>query len=211
MKLIAPKQVFLLRGWSETPGMTRKHGFKEECAQRYGNELYHKFIEVFDCMPLAAIICDNVNKKSILCLNGGISPEFTDIKQLEKVERPLKESDMPLVHSMLWSDPSNKVDKFGRNTKINGSYVYGKDSVHQFLKNNHINQIIRSHQYQKSGYSYPFGDNDHSVLTIFSAPFFDDGKEHRNIGTTVFVRESMLYTLCNFKGDVHKINNEYEY
>lgn len=211
MKLIAPKQVFLLRGSSETPGMTRRLGFKNECEERYDNELYHKFIEVFDCMPLAAVINDEENTKSILCLNGGISPEFTSLKRLEKVERPLKESDMILVHSMLWSDPTTKVNKFGQHTKQPGSYVYGKESAHQFLKENHIDQIIRSHQYQEKGYCYPYGDNDHSVLSIFSAPFYYNGKEHRNIGTTVYVRESMLYTLNNFRGDKHKINNEYQY
>ena len=208
MKLIAPNQVFLLRGSSETPGMSREHGFKEECTSRYDAELYHKFLEVFDCMPLAAIVNDVENTKSILCLNGGISSQFTSIKQLEEIERPLKESDMNLVHSMLWANPSssssnnnNSKDDNRTNKKDNGSAEFGQKAVHTFLKKNHLDQIIRSHQYEVDGYDYPFGFDDPSVLTIFSAPAYDNGKSHRNLGKTVYLRDSMLYTLQNFRGD----------
>ena len=210
MKLIAPSQVFLLRGSGETPGMTRVHGFKEECIRRFDAELYHKFLEVFDCMPLAAVITDIENTKSILCLNGGISSEFTSLKQLENVERPLKESDMYLVHSILWANPSvESKDHNHNNKKNNKSDTFDKKLVHTFMKKNHIDQIIRSHQYQSDGYDYPFGYNDRSVLTIFSAPAYENGKgHHNNVGTTVFLRESMLYTLVNFKDtDVFRDNN----
>lgn len=201
MKLIAPTQVFLLRGSSETPGMTKIHGFKDECTSRYDSELYHLFLEVFDCMPLAAIVNDVENTKSILCLNGGISSHFTNIKQLEDIERPLNESDMNLVHSMLWTDPSVPSNNNSKNNNSDASSTFSQKAVHTFLKRNHLDSIIRSHQYKVDGYEYPFGYDDRSVLTIFSAPAYDNGKVHHNVGSKVYLRDSMLYTVKSYKGE----------
>ena len=182
MKILSPKQVFLLRGGQETPEMTAKGGFKNECVTRYDKEVYQHFLDVFDCMPLAAIVTNDEKSKSILFMNGGLSPNFTSIRQLEEIQRPLKNVESGLVHEILFSDPSSKVKNFSENKGTN-TYLYGAKAVHNFLKKNHLDQIINSHQ--KNDFYYPFGD-DHSVLTMYSAN-----------GMNIYIREDMLYTFSN--------------
>lgn len=182
LKVIHPDQVFLLRGCQETPEKTVSGGFKEECLDRYDEEVYNKFMEVFDCLPLAAIISDD--QKSIFCVNGGITSELKTISQLEEIERPLKIPPTGLIHDILYANP--------RSSKKNNGCVFGPKMVHRFLKNNKLDSIIRSHQCQKGGYNFPFGFDDQSVVSIFSCPHYD--KEHR-VGAAAYVRDSMLYTI----------------
>ena len=84
-----------------------KGGFKNECVTRYDEEVYQHFLDVFDCMPLAAIVTNDEKSKSILFMNGGLSPNFTSIRQLEEIQRVLKDIESGLVHEILFSDPNS--------------------------------------------------------------------------------------------------------
>ncbi|KAK8848289.1 hypothetical protein M9Y10_019349 [Tritrichomonas musculus] len=196
MKLIAPNQVFLLRGRQETPNMTDNCGFKEECLSCFDKEIYDKFLEVFECLPLAAIITDIDKTKSILCMNGGLSPNLTNVDQIDQIERPIKNVEKGLPYEILFSDPSAEITKFTPNKSVKGAYLYGKTAAHTFLKNNELDHIVTSHQFSKNGYSYPFNE-DHSVFSIFSTPDYNDGngKFNTNAGVNLYLRESMLYTI----------------
>ncbi|KAK8898918.1 hypothetical protein M9Y10_001210 [Tritrichomonas musculus] len=206
MKLIAPNQVFLLRGCQETEEMTKLHGFRDECIDRFGEEIYNQFLDVFECMPLAAIATDIEKTKSILFMNGGISPNLKKIEQLDEIERPITNVESGIVHDILFSDPIS--DNKKNNSSNDNGNTYGKNAVHRFLKNNHLDQIIRSHQYQYNGYSYPFGEfDDPCVLTIFSAPGYDNGKSHINTGAHLYLRDSMLYTIAKISGAPDEKNN----
>lgn len=64
LKLKYPKQIFLLRGNHEDKNVNRYLGFGEECSRRLGeditspNSVFSRINEMFDNMPLAAIITD---------------------------------------------------------------------------------------------------------------------------------------------------------
>jgi len=64
LKLKYPKQIFLLRGNHEGKNVNRYLGFGEECSRRLGeditspNSFFSRINEMFDNMPLAAIITD---------------------------------------------------------------------------------------------------------------------------------------------------------
>jgi serine/threonine-protein phosphatase 2B catalytic subunit len=51
--------------------MTESFTFREEVLQRYDIEVYDLFMEVFDALPIAALIA-----KKYLAMHGGISPEL---------------------------------------------------------------------------------------------------------------------------------------
>ena len=55
--------------------------------RKYSLKIWKMFTDVFNCMPLAALIEDK-----IFCMHGGISPELNKIKKILKVSRP---SDIP--------------------------------------------------------------------------------------------------------------------
>jgi serine/threonine-protein phosphatase PP1 catalytic subunit len=53
--------------------------------RRYNVKLWKEFGEVFNCMPIAALI-----DEKIFCCHGGLSPELKDFKQILNVQRPVE-------------------------------------------------------------------------------------------------------------------------
>ena len=70
-KIKYPESVFLLRGNHECQNISRIYGFYNECSRRYNVSLWRKFINLFDVMPVSALIEDK-----ILCMHGGLSPKL---------------------------------------------------------------------------------------------------------------------------------------
>jgi len=106
-KLKYPKHIFLLRGNHECQNITKMYGFYDECKRRYNQALWKLFVNMFNVLPIAAIIDDR-----ILCMHGGLSPELTNtplsfINHNKRMERPLDVPDKGLLCDLLWSDPAD--------------------------------------------------------------------------------------------------------
>jgi len=100
-KVLYPDRVHLLRGNHESAKISRMYGFFDECKRRYSVRLWKEFCNVFDCMPICAIVND-----AIICMHGGISPELEDPwKQINAIQRPCPLPDEGLMCDLLWSDP----------------------------------------------------------------------------------------------------------
>ena len=69
IKLNFPQRVVLLRGNHESRNMTENFTFREEAINRYDIDVYNLFMEVFDSMPLTAIV-----DGKYFAMHGGISP-----------------------------------------------------------------------------------------------------------------------------------------
>lgn len=57
--------------------------YKEEGKRRYNLKIWKLFSEMFNWMPVAALIDDK-----IFCVHGGLSPDLTSFEQLQKIARP---------------------------------------------------------------------------------------------------------------------------
>lgn len=96
LKLKYPKQIFLLRGNHEDRNVNRYLGLGQECTQRLGedindqNSVFNRLNELFEWMPLGAVINDPSTSHRLFCLHGGIGSVFTKLEQIEKLQRPLK-------------------------------------------------------------------------------------------------------------------------
>lgn len=77
IKLNEPKSVVLLRGNHESRNMTESFTFREEVLERYDVEVYDMFMDVFDALPIAALVA-----KKYLAMHGGISQELNRIEQI---------------------------------------------------------------------------------------------------------------------------------
>lgn len=82
IKLNEPKSVVLLRGNHESRNMTESFTFREEVLDRYDVEVYDLFMDVFDALPIAALVA-----KKYLAMHGGISPELSKIEQINQLNR----------------------------------------------------------------------------------------------------------------------------
>ena len=163
LKLLYPQNVYLLRGNHETEEISTVYGMRDECVKRYSFGLYRWFLNVFETMPIAAIVGG-----SIFCVHGGISkePNF-NVEELMKVERPLDLNTSEMVTDILWSDPSDDVKEYAPSHR-GVSVLFGKVKAQEFLEKNGLHMIVRSHEFCPDGLALPFG-KDGGVVTVFSA------------------------------------------
>ena len=152
--------------------MTQHFTFREETIRKYDEDFYNLMMELFDSMPLSAI----VNKK-YLCVHGGISPDLKKIENFENINRFKEPPTEGLFCDLLWSDPLDDEAAVEYEYKDNKdrecSYLFGRKPVKKLLEKNDLMSVVRAHQVQVEGYKMHRWDGEASfpyVITIFSAP-----------------------------------------
>src|SRR6478609_3645335 len=165
LKLKYPDCVYLLRGNHEDASLNRVYGFYDEVKRKYNIKLWKTFVDVFNWMPVSALIEDR-----ILCMHGGLSPDLHNVSQIETIQRPCKIPDSGIMCDLLWSDPEKGIVGFAPNDR-GISYIFGADVVQSFTEKNNLDLICRAHQVVEDGYEF-FGKR--RMITIFSAPNYDN-------------------------------------
>lgn len=191
LKVLYPKNLYMLRGNHETEEISTFYGLRDECIRRYGHDLYPFFIRLFEAMPFAAVI-----KNSIFCVHGGICNEACSVKDLAEIKRPLDVNESQDVTDLLWSDPSDEVDGFVPSPR-GVSFLFGKKELDKFLKNNDLSMIIRSHEFCPDGHAFPFGKNG-NIITVFSASNYCGSMNSSGI---VLISENLLLHFILFEAD----------
>lgn len=160
-KIKYPLKVHLLRGNHESSVTNRIYGFYDECKRRYNVRLWRNFTELFNYLPVAALI-----DEKILCMHGGLSPDLRNLSFISEISRPTEIPDSGLLCDLLWSDPDKEVLDFDENDR-GVSVVFGEKIVQEFNRKNDLDLIIRAHQVVDDGYEF-FAQRQ--LITIFSAP-----------------------------------------
>ncbi len=184
-KIKYDENFFLLRGNHECASINRIYGFYDECKKRYNLKIWKSFIDVFNCLPIAASIDDK-----ILLMHGGLSPELKNVEQLKKIMRPTDVPEEGLLCDLLWSDPDMNCDGWGPNDR-GVSVVFNENVLKKFLEKNDLDLICRAHQVVEEGYEF-FGDRE--LVTVFSAPNYCG--EFDNAGAMMVIDENLM---CSFK------------
>lgn len=162
------------------------YGFYDECLNHYGNDVWNTFTEVFNCLPIAAII-----ENKIFCVHGGLSPSLQSLDQIAEMNRPQEVPEDGVLCDLLWSDPTNETDDWEENER-GTSYCYGIKPVESFLHEYGFDLICRAHQAIMDGFEFPFPNNQ-SVVTVFSAPNYC--YEYENRGAILNVDDNLY---CSF-------------
>ena len=183
-KIKYPTKVTLLRGNHESAVTNRIYGFYDECKRRYNVRLWRSFTDLFNVLPVAALIDDK-----ILCMHGGLSPELKNLQNIENISRPTDIPDSGLLCDLLWSDPDKEVMEYDENDR-GVSVIFGEKIVEDFNKKNDLDLIIRAHQFVDEGDEF-FANRQ--LITIFSAPNYCG--EFDNSAGIMIIDESLTCSL----------------
>ncbi|KJA29109.1 hypothetical protein HYPSUDRAFT_487030 [Hypholoma sublateritium FD-334 SS-4] len=184
-KIKYPENFFLLRGNHECANVTRVYGFYDECKRRCNIKTWKTFIDVFNCLPIAAIVASK-----IFCVHGGLSPSLHSMEDIKRINRPTDVPDFGLLNDLLWSDPSDTALDWEDNER-GVSYCFGKAIINEFLVRYDMDLICRAHMVVEDGYEFW---NDRTLVTVFSAPNYCG--EFDNYGACMSVSEDLL---CAFE------------
>jgi serine/threonine-protein phosphatase PP1 catalytic subunit len=185
LKLKRPENIFLLRGNHECASITRIYGFYDECKRRFNIKMWKGFCDVFNCLPLAAVV-----DEKIFCCHGGPSPELTHLDNVRRIMRPTDVPDTGIICDLLWADPDKDITGWCENDR-GVSYTFGPDVAASFLAVHDLDLIVRAHQVVEDGYEF-FANR--RLVTIFSAPNYCG--EFDNSGAFLEVKDDLL---CTFK------------
>lgn len=185
-KIKYPENFFLLRGNHECANVTRGvpyisrvisdsmtnlsypvYGFYDECKRRCNIKTWKTFIDVFNCLPIAAIVASK-----IFCVHGGLSPSLHSMDDIKRIQRPTDVPDYGLLNDLLWSDPSDTALDWEDNER-GVSYCFGKGIINEFLVRYDMDLICRAHMVVEDGYEFW---NDRTLVTVFSAPNYCGGE-----------------------------------
>ncbi|SCZ87720.1 BZ3500_MvSof-1268-A1-R1_Chr2-2g05186 [Microbotryum saponariae] len=209
-KIKYPENFFLLRGNHECANVTRGgwrmltyatkrnrvvvltgfcratvYGFYDECKRRCNIKIWKTFIDVFNCLPIAAVVASK-----IFCVHGGLSPSLSSMDDIRRISRPTDVPDYGLLNDLLWSDPSDTALDWEDNER-GVSYCFGKTVIGAFLARYDFDLICRAHMVVEDGYEFW---NERTLVTIFSAPNYCG--EFDNFGAVMSVSEDLL---CAFE------------
>ena len=82
LKINFKSTITMLRGNHECRSLTSFFNFKQECEVKYDLEVYDRFMEAFDSLPIACIINDK-----FISIHGGISPSLHMVPEINKINR----------------------------------------------------------------------------------------------------------------------------
>ncbi|OHT03325.1 Serine/threonine-protein phosphatase PP1-beta [Tritrichomonas foetus] len=185
-KIKYPTKIYMLRGNHECAYINRLYGFYEECEAVFDITIWRKFGEVFNRLPIAAII-----EEKIFCIHGGISPDLNSLDDVRKMERPMEIPEEGLLCDLVWSDPKPDADTWEENER-GTSYCFGLQQVEDFLNRFNFDLICRAHQAVMGGYEFSYPGSQ-SMITLFSAPNYC--YEYDNKGAILHVNENLI---CSF-------------
>ena len=206
LKVRHPKRITILRGLSEDFGYSQTCGFYEEAKRNYGNEEIFKIIcEVFNYLPLAAIINNN-----IFCISGGLSPDFETMEEINKIDRFVCIDNSDNIFGLMANSPVeysywkflyfyNIINGWMQDPKSNEEYFL-EEVTERFEKKNKIDLIICGRHLMEDGFRF-FHNN--KLISLFSTPNFGI---NRNKGAIIEIDENMEKKFLFFNKSIIKRN-----
>jgi len=177
-RIYDPTCMHMNRGNHEARTQNLTEGFRAECMAKYDEEVLAEFEHCFDMLPLVHIL----NEK-VLVVHGGIPCFYLsakgDIIPLSRIEKIDRKKEVPepttnvvedvIFNEILWNDPRNHNGWENNYARGGGCWVFGPDKSEEWVKENNVDLIVRSHECPKNNLGYD-EQKGHRVCTVFSAP-----------------------------------------
>jgi serine/threonine-protein phosphatase 5 len=191
-KLLYPKSFYMARGNHETVAMNKVYGFTGEVKHKYDDNVMGLFTEVFQWLPLAHVI----NQKVFVVHGGLFKDENVKLDDIRKVVRNREPPESGIMSDILWADPQPFK---GRGPSKRGvGLSFGPDVTAQFLADNGLEMVVRSHEVRDEGFLV---EHDGKLVTIFSAPNYCD--QMGNKGGIIHFTPDMKPTYVKFTAVAH--------
>jgi len=179
------------------------YGFQSECCVKYDEETFGMFSELFQHLPLFAIVNDEV-----FVVHGGLFhdkditlQDLEDICRADFVLRDVEEEKndtesrppemtsatsrapslarhnnlIQLQREAMWTDPQ-KAEGYGPSGRGLG-FTFGPDVTRAFLQRNGLKMVVRSHECVFDGFDMPYsGEDELRLVTVFSASNYGGGR-----------------------------------
>lgn len=214
LKILYPTSLYMIRGNHECETITSVYGFKNDCDKIFNNKVYQKFMKCFMYLSYAAVVNDYY-----FCVHGGIGPYLNSLDDIEKLPKPMLSSDSQIASDLVWSDPNESSKGFQPSFRGSG-YTFNDKKLNNFLTQNNLKKMIRSHESCYDGFEYPLENcitvfsntdycemaNDAAVIVIQqftdeSSPSEDSDSEEKCKNMVEISNESLCYTnsTCSIK------------
>lgn len=206
LKIKFPDHIHLLRGSHEDRRININEGLFLECQNRLKEDplapgsVYNKLNDVFEYLSYAAVIANK-----IFCVHSGIGTNLRRLEQIERIKKPFvlnhddpSSNEQRIAFDMLWSDPvldasdtQNKANLHRENLAKGTIVRFGTERIDQFLQENGLQIIVRSHEPVLDG-AEVFGNSllytvfsctDYCGITSNDAAIFHDHKHSKQLLT----------------------------
>ena len=146
LKIAEPDKIILLRGNHELKETNRFEKLFEDL--EYDEDLFASINNVFDKMPVGAVISDK-----IFCVHGGI-PGVVKLSEITKED----------AYPYVWNDPS-EIDGINSSSRGLGMRTFGEDVFNEFLRVNGLERMVRGHSVVEGGFKWWF---EGRLLSLYS-------------------------------------------
>lgn len=186
-KILYPNGLFMTRGNHESRTCNAMYGFEGEVNHKYDPSVMTLFTEVFNHLPLAAVI----DHKVIVVHGGLFDKDGVTLDDIRNIDRHCEPPVAGLMCDLLWADP--KILPGRAPSKRGVSCMFGPDVTKRFLESNNLELLVRSHEVKPEGYEI---QHDGKCITLFSAPNYCD--QMGNQGAFITFKKDMIPMFTSF-------------
>jgi serine/threonine-protein phosphatase 5 len=169
-KIMFPNKVHIIRGNHECETVSKNYSFYTEL--KYKNKsnilvdtLFNDICKTFSHLPIISILSNEKNIFRICCVHGCIGKN-TNLNIIENLDHSMKN-----FINECWNDPHPLQDlaEFDEPSERGCGFYITQKSLLEWMKQNHINCIFRSHEVVDAGFKLGFANSMH-LIHIFSQP-----------------------------------------
>jgi len=163
LTLNSPDRILMLRGNHESDDVAQRYGFYTEVTRKFSFEVYSKYLEVFQVLPMAAFC-----PESIFACHGGIPEGVSSIEEIQRVFRINLNFPDDIMFQLAWNDPKEADFRFAANSRGNRARAFGRKAFDEFCESVNFQLMIRAHEVFDDGFKTFF---DNKLYSVFSSAY----------------------------------------